>query len=121
VNDYVNVAAQLRDYSDVKILLDFLLYLLRYDHLSHQDASLDANRRARRFMFKVITMTPVIPASLFVTGVKTHVHRKIIGDRSFGLVLKGKLEKRAVALKVLYKTHNNVVRRKTPTTSFTIG
>ena len=111
MKDYVNVAAQPRDPSDVKILLDFMLYLLRNGHLSHPDPRLDANRRARRFMFKVITNIPVIPESLFVKGVKMHVHREIIGGGGFGLVFKGKLKKKAVALKVLYKAHNNVVRR----------
>ena len=105
MKDYVNIAHNLRDVSDVKDLLDFVLFLLLNGHLSNSDAS----RRARRFMFKVITNTPVIPGSLFVTGISMNAQHEIIGGGGFGLVFKGKLGKAPVALKVLYKTHNNVV------------
>ncbi|KAF8722714.1 hypothetical protein AX14_009652 [Amanita brunnescens Koide BX004] len=104
MKDYVNIAHNLRDVSDVKDLLDFVLFLLLNGHLSNSDAS----RRARRFMFKVITNTPVIPGSLFVTGISMNAQHEIIGGGGFGLVFKGKLGKAPVALKVLYKTHNNV-------------
>ena len=36
--------------------------------------------------------------------------RNLIGGGGFGLVFKGELEGKAIALKVLYKTRNNVVR-----------
>jgi hypothetical protein len=109
MKDYVNIACQLTDVSDVKALLDFILCLLLNGYLSNPDARLDANRRARRFMFKVITKTPVILGSLFVTGVSMNIHHEIIGGGGFGLVFKGRLGRAPVALKVLYKTHNNVV------------
>ena len=65
-------------------------------------------RRARRFMLKVITKTPVIPESLTVTGVRTAEHDHI-GRGGFGYVFKGELQGDIVALKVLYKVDNNVV------------
>ena len=104
--DYVNVAAQLRDASDIKILLDFMLDMLRGGLRS------GINLRAREFMFKAITNTPVIPASLFVTGVEMPPHRKITGGGGFRFVYKGKLGNQAVALKPFYKNYYYVVRRK---------
>ena len=101
----MNVAGQLSDASDVKNVLDFMLCLLLDGHLS--DA--DVNLRARRLMLKAITKTPVMPRSLFVTGVKVKVDRDYIASGGFGLVFKGELEGRFVALKVLYKAQNNIV------------
>lgn len=61
-------------------------------------------------MFQLIAETPVIPASLFVTGISMQVRREIIGGE-FGAIFKGKLGRKPVALKVFHKTHNNVVSR----------
>jgi len=61
-------------------------------------------------MFKIISKMPIIPTSLFVTGVSMPVNREYIGGGGFGQILKGKLKGGAVALKLLYKTDNEVVR-----------
>lgn len=49
-------------------------------------------------MFKLITMTNVIPRSLFITQVETEIG---FGAISVGSVLKGKFRGRPVTLKVL--------------------
>lgn len=45
-DDYVSIAGQLINASDVINILDHMLYLLRNEHLSN-DAKLDTNSRAR--------------------------------------------------------------------------
>lgn len=50
-----------------------------------------------------------MPRSLFLTGLTIPSDRDRIGGGEFGLVFKGEREGKAVALKVLYKTHNNIV------------
>ncbi|KAF8702215.1 hypothetical protein AX14_014460 [Amanita brunnescens Koide BX004] len=108
-NDYVNVVAHLTDTSDVKNLLDFMLYLLRNGYLSNLGAQLEANRRARRLMLKVVSETPVIPKSLFITGVTVNVDVSCIAAGGFGLVFKGELQGKLVALKILHKfSHKSV-------------
>ena len=107
--DYVNIAERVNDDSDVEILLDFMLLLLRERHLSNTADETDINLRARRLMLKVTTRTPVIPWSLIVTGVSIQSDRGLIGSGGFGRVFKGELGEASVALKVLYKTHNNIV------------
>ena len=82
--------------------MDFLLLLLRERHLAT-----DINLRARRLMLKVTTRMPVIPRSLIVTGAS--IQSDLIGHGGFGRVFRGELEGAPVALKVLYKTHNNIV------------
>ena len=106
--DYVNVTEHLSDDSDVKILLDFILYLLHERRLSNT-AAMDINLRARQLMLKVATRTPAIPWSLIVTGVSIQSDPSLIGSGGFGNVFKGELGGAPVALKVLYKTHNNMV------------
>ena len=106
--DYVKIAEQLNDASDVNNMLDFILCLVVNDHLSNTNATLsDANWRARRLMFKVITKTPVVPTSLIVTGVSMPAEQHYVGGGGFGHVYKGELRGTAVALKVLYS--NNIV------------
>jgi len=106
--DYVSVAGDLTQASDAKNLLDFMLHLLRNHHLLNQDPTgVNIDQRARRFMMKVISKIPVVPPSLIVTGVL--VKREVIGGGGYGLVFMGKLKGAAVALKVLYKTVDNVV------------
>lgn len=107
--DFGNIAAHLSDASDVKNLLDFMLYLLRSGCLSNSDAISDASRRARRLMFKIMTNMPVMPRSLFATGVSMKAYHEYISGGGFGLVFKGTLKGAPVSLKVIYKTHNNIV------------
>ncbi len=60
-------------------------------------------------MFKIISTNPVIPQSLIVSEVKVPAKRDYIAGGGYGGVCKGKLRGKIVALKVLYKTGNNVV------------
>ena len=60
-------------------------------------------------MIKIISKMPVMPSFLFVTGVSMPANREYIGGGGFGHILKGELKGKAVALKVLYKTDNDVV------------
>ena len=70
---------------------------------------MDIAWRARRFMLKVISKIPIIPPSLIVTGINVPVDRDYIGGGGFGHVFKGKQQGRVIALKVLYKSDNQVV------------
>ena len=88
---------------------DFLLQLLHNRLLQNQDDSVDLNRRARRFMFKIVSETPVMPCSLIVTGVSVPAERDYIGSGGYGRVYKGNLHGAVVALKVLYKSDSNTV------------
>ena len=108
-DDYISVATRLREISDVLNLLDFILHLLRDRRLTSPDATTDFNRRARRLMLKITSTNPVIPQSLIVTEVKIPAKRDYIGGGAFGSVCKGKLHGEIVALKVLYRTGDNVV------------
>ena len=107
--NYANVTSQLIDNSDVENLLDFILYLLGNGRLSNPDTPDDANRRARRLMFKIVTKSPIIPRSLYVTGVNAKVDRDYINHGGFGFVFKGDLRGAPVALKALYKMNRNYV------------
>ena len=104
--DYVSLAAQLADVSDTKNLLDIILYLFQNLDL---DQTVNIKRRARRFMLKVVTKMPVMPESLFVTGIRIPAQHDYIGHGGFGHVFKGELKGDTVALKVLYKADNNSV------------
>ncbi|KAF8351953.1 WD40-repeat-containing domain protein [Amanita rubescens] len=106
--DYVSIAGQLEHASDAKNLLDLMLRSLHERYLSSPDATIDVNQRARRLMIKIISKMPVMPNSLFVTGVIMPAHREYIGGGGFGHILKGELRGKAVALKVLYKTDHDV-------------
>jgi hypothetical protein len=107
--NYANVTSQLIDDSDVENLLDFMLYLLGNGRLSNPDAPDDTNRRARRLMFKIVMKSPIIPRSLYVTGVNVKVDPDYINHGGFGFVFKGELRGAPVALKVLYKVNRNYV------------
>ena len=119
--DYVSVAGDLDQASDVKNLLDFMLHLLRDHRLPSQDPTVNIDQRARRFMTNVISKIPVIPPSLIVTGVRMPVRRNYIGSGGFGSVFRGKLQGASVALKVLYKSDNDVVSCSTASRSYIQG
>ena len=102
-DDYVNVAAELRDTSVITDLVDFILYLLCHGDLLH------ANSRARRLMLNIIAKTPVIPRSLLVTGVGAITDQDLIDVGRFGLVFKAELRGKSVALKVLHRAYNKTV------------
>ena len=89
--------------------MDFILHLLRNRLLSSPDASIDFNQRARRVSLQIISTSPVIPRSLIVTDLKVPIKRDHIGSGGFGGVFKGELRGAIVALKVLYRSDNNVV------------
>ena len=108
--DYVDVAEKLNNSLDMKNILEFILFVLRNRYFSNPDPNVDTNRRARRLMSKIISKSPVMPRSLFLTGITMPSDRNLIGGGGFGLVFKGEYEGKAIALKVLYKTRNNVVR-----------
>ena len=101
---------QIDNTSDASKLLEFILDMLCNHCVSSQEsATVDITRRARRFMLKVISKIPIVPPSLVVTGVTIPVDRDYIGGGGFGHVFKGKRRGKAVALKVLYKSDNQVV------------
>ncbi|KAF8696555.1 hypothetical protein AX14_001521 [Amanita brunnescens Koide BX004] len=100
--DYSNIVSEAKDPSDVALLLDFILYLLRNNCLSDSGIQ-NANRKARRLMFKLISKTNVLPKSLFITDAKI---LETIGIGGFGRVLKGEHEGQEVAMKVLYQVQD---------------
>lgn len=61
-------------------------------------------------MLNILAKTRVMPTPLFVTGVGVKTDRDYISG-SFGLVFKGKLHGKIVALKVLheFEGHDNIV------------
>ena len=94
----------------MKNLVDSILDFIRDRRSSHLDARADISRRARRFMFKIISRIPIIPPTLIVTGVTIPAERNHIGSGGFGRVFKGELRREVVALKVLCKCDNQLVR-----------
>ncbi|KAF8351818.1 kinase-like domain-containing protein [Amanita rubescens] len=101
--DFRNLVHNL-DALDVELLLDFILYLLRNGSLSNSGIQ-EANRKARRLMFKLISEKDALPKSLFINGVRTEAElsSSAIGTGGFGNVFKGELKGEPVALKVLYR------------------
>ena len=106
----MDAAEKLNDYSDIMNMLDFILFVLRNRYFSDPDPNVETNRRARRLMSKIISKSPVIPRSLFLTGLTIPSNRDFVGGGVFGLVYKSEYEGKVVALKGLYKTRNHVVR-----------
>jgi hypothetical protein len=62
-------------------------------------------------MFKLLSMTNVIPKSLFITQVKTETDLGAIALGGFGSVFKGEYQGQLVALKVLNKVRRQEVSR----------
>ena len=87
--------------------VEFALHALRHRYLSSSDAIINVNRRARRFIFKIISKTPVVPRSFIVTGVSLPDKRDYIGHGGYGNVFKGEFGGTIVALKELYKNDVN--------------
>jgi hypothetical protein len=109
--DYVHAAEKLNHPSDVKNMLDFILFILPNRCLSNPDPNVDTNRRARRLMFEIMSKSPVMPRSLFLTGLTMPGDHDVIRrSLSSGLVSKGEHEGKVVALKGLHKPSDNVVR-----------
>ena len=106
---YISLVTQIDDPSDASHLLDFILDML-LNHRISGSAIVDITRRARRFMLKVISKIPIVPPSLIVTGVSIPIDHDYIGCGGFGRVFKGKRHGQVVALKVLFKSDNQVVR-----------
>ncbi|KAF8351893.1 kinase-like domain-containing protein, partial [Amanita rubescens] len=69
-------------------------------------------RKARRLMCKLLAKTPVIPKSIFMTGVNARMCSLAsrIGIGGFGCVFEGEYQGTRVALKVLYKVRRDDVR-----------
>ena len=111
--DYASFAAQVYSVSAAKNLLDFILLLFDNPRSMNLNGTMDIKRRGRRFMLKIMAMTPVIPESMMVTGIRT-AEDDHIGRGGFGHVFKGELRGSAVALKVLYKPENDVVSCSCP-------
>ncbi|KAF8344367.1 hypothetical protein F5887DRAFT_918167 [Amanita rubescens] len=118
--DYVDLATQIDDPSpEASQILDHLLeMLLIYRKLGpnrtassvsgREFTTTDITRRLRRFILKVISKIPIIPPSMIVTGVSIPDDRDYIGSGGFGRVFKGERSGEVVALKVLYKSENQV-------------
>ncbi|KAF8736299.1 hypothetical protein AX14_000551 [Amanita brunnescens Koide BX004] len=101
--NYHAIASELSAESDVELLLDFILCLLRNSSLVDCGVP-EANQKARRLMDK-LSRRDILPKSLFITDVKTDL--AAIGMGGFGNVFKGEHEERFVALKVLYRASHN--------------
>ena len=109
-DDYINFAEKLRRDEDVMNVVELALHVLRHRDVSSSDATININRRTRRFMFKIISKTPVVPRSFIVTGVSMPEKPDYIGRGGYGNVFKGEFRGIVVALKVLYKNDaNNLV------------
>ena len=92
-------------------MLEFILFVLCNHYFSSPDTNVDTNRRARQLMSKIVSKSPVMPRSIFLTGLTIPSNPTLIGGGGFGLTFMGKHAGKVVALKVLYNTHHNVVRR----------
>ncbi|KAF8313734.1 kinase-like domain-containing protein [Amanita rubescens] len=105
---YDIIASKLTTTSDVELLLDFLLDALRQGSLT----ICGANKKARRLLSKLISMTNVIPQSLFVANVVVDLGGIDVGG--FGHVFKGLHEGKQVAVKILYRIRQegNTLRKE---------
>ena len=101
-DDYDDAAEALIDASDAKILLDFMLYVIRNHSLPDPEESLKTKRRARKMMSEIVKKVPVIPNSLVLAGITLPAERSGAGS-----VVKGGLHGSPVTVKVLSRTHDN--------------
>ena len=69
-------------------------------------------------MFKLISMTDVLPKSLFITDITT---LDVIGIGGFGRVFKGKHKGHDVALKVVDQSHKSVSTILFSYNAYTLG
>ena len=126
IPDYGTIVGELDDpVNDVELLIDFILYvrppsIQLFDTVAYFLQALrshsllesgipDANRRARRLMFKLITKTDVTLKFLFITDVKIDSFRDTLGFGGYGRVIKGDHKGHHVALKMLDKEVNQVL------------
>lgn len=109
LEDYVDAAEQLSQPQDIKNLLEFMLFVIRNHYFSNLDTDVGLNRRARELMSKIISKWPLMPRSLFLTGVTIPSDRDLSGGGGLGLDFKGEHEGKVVALKLLYNTRNLLV------------
>ena len=109
--DYVDLVARIDGPSNATRLVNFILDMLLNHRISSQGSTTTGHimQRARRFMLKIISKTPIIPPSLIVTGISIPVDCDYIGCGGFGRVFKGERRGEVVALKVLFKSDNQVV------------
>ncbi|KAF8351788.1 hypothetical protein F5887DRAFT_2985 [Amanita rubescens] len=63
-----SIASSVKNISDVELLLDFFLYLLRNDSLSNAGIQ-NANRKTRNLMFKLLCKADVRPRTLVITDI----------------------------------------------------
>jgi len=120
IPDYGTIVDELKDpVNDVELLIDFILYvrppsiqsfdIVAYFLQALRSHSLldsgipDANRRARRLMFKLIAKTDVTLKFLFIADVKIESYRDTLGFGGYGRVIKGEHKGHHVALKMLDK------------------
>ncbi|KAF8351814.1 kinase-like domain-containing protein [Amanita rubescens] len=99
LSEFDSITSQLTTVPDVELLLDFILHLLRNHMLSNSGTS-NANWKARKLMFKLLSTITVIPKSLFITGVKAEPYLGAIGVSGFGRVFRGEYNGQSVALKL---------------------
>jgi hypothetical protein len=98
-------------------MIIYSLQLLRNNSLENSGIQ-GASRKARRLMLKLITMTNVVPGSLFITAnIRTEIELQgTMAIGGFGSIFKGNYAGQPVALKVLIKARHPEVS-KTPSTS----
>ncbi|KAF8626480.1 hypothetical protein AX17_006536 [Amanita inopinata Kibby_2008] len=110
MKDYVNIPSRLDDVRDAENLLEFLIYLLDNGLLVKTDLQ-DANRRARRFMIKLVTKTNATPKSLYLTDVVIE-NQSPVDDGGFSNVYAAHYRGIRVAVKRLRNTGLNIDFRR---------
>ena len=126
IPDYGTIVDELEDpVDDVELLIDFILYVRSrsiqlFDTVAYFLQALrshgllesgipDANRRARRLMFKLISKTDVTLKFLFISDVKIDSYRETLGVGGYGRVIKGDHKGHHVALKMLDKEVSQIL------------
>lgn len=105
-DDYDDAAEAVTNASDAKILLDFMLYMIRNHSSPDPEESLKTKRRARKLMSEIVKKVPVIPNSLVLAGITLPVQRTTAGS-----VVKAGLHGSPVTVKVLSRTRDNDIVR----------